>query len=317
MKGMTDGSEKTENLYPMRVITRLTGLSAHTIRVWERRYQAVTPKRTSGNSRRYSAHDVRRLSLLRDATSMGYRIKDVASLPDDRLEELVASASEPMSGAAETIAGRTPADQPLNEYLDAVSRFDVRGAADILSRAAMLMEPTRFVLEVVLPMLRQTGERWENQRFSVAQEHLVTHQVRGLLDTLLRLTSTQAGAPRILVGTPQGFAHEFGALVGALLAAARGLEPIYLGADLPLDDLLDAVHRSRVEILLLGVLHRPDDELGARLDEALDRLSEHVEVWVGLPAGHPNHGNVPQARYFDRFEDLDVALTQRVTAGGF
>ncbi len=313
-KNMMNDLRKTENLYPMRVVTRLTGLSAHTIRVWERRYEAVTPERTSGNSRRYSAEDVRRLTLLRDATGLGYRIKDVAELPDDQLEELVSNASEPANGIDITDT-RNPTEQHLDEYLDAVARFDSRSAADILARAAMLMEPSRFVLEVVLPLLRQTGTRWEEQRFSVAQEHLVTHQVRGLLDTLLRLTSTQAGAPRLLVGTPQGFSHEFGALVGALLAAARGLDPIYLGADLPLEDLLNAIHKSRVDLLLLGVLHRPEQAASEQLDEALRRLVEKVEVWVGLPNDHPNHGQVPGVRYFDRFEDLDIALTQRMTAG--
>jgi DNA-binding transcriptional MerR regulator len=310
---MMNDLRQTESLYPMRVVTRLTGLSAHTIRVWERRYQAVTPERTSGNSRRYSAEDVRRLTLLRDATGLGYRIKDVAELPDDQLEELVSNASEPGSGVDITDA-RSPTEHHLDEYLDAVARFDARSAADILSRAAMLMEPSRFVLDVVLPLLRQTGTRWEEKRFSVAQEHLVTHQVRGLLDTLLRLTSTQAGAPRLLVGTPQGFSHEFGALVGALLAAARGLDPIYLGADLPLHDLLDAIQKSRVDLLLLGVLHHPEETASEQLDEALRRLVEQAEVWVGLPKDHPNHGQVAGVRYFDRFEDLDVALTQRMTA---
>ena len=76
-------------LYPMRVVSRLTGLTADTIRVWERRYQAVKPERTRGNKRRYTGSQVRRLVLLRRATELGHSIGQVAPLPDEDLHRII------------------------------------------------------------------------------------------------------------------------------------------------------------------------------------------------------------------------------------
>ena len=78
--------------YSMRVVTRMTGLSADTIRAWERRYGAVVPARTDGNTRRYSASDVRRLGLLKEATDRGHRIGDIAKLSEGELAEIAGSA---------------------------------------------------------------------------------------------------------------------------------------------------------------------------------------------------------------------------------
>ncbi|MDY0001926.1 MAG: MerR family transcriptional regulator [Polyangia bacterium] len=308
---MNDNGLGPDTLYPMRVVTRLTGLSSHTIRIWERRYQAVTPLRTEGNSRRYSAKDVRRLILLREATRLGYKIMDLAAMDDEALAALQAHETEGLP-PAEISAPMAGVDGFRTEYLSAIRRFDARSASEQLSRAAMLLEPSRFVFDVVLPLLRETGLLWERREMSVAHEHLVSFQVRSLLDTLMRFGFTQSGAPRLLVATPEGYHHEFGALAGALLAAARGLEPIYLGASIPTPDLVDALTASRIDLLLLGVLFNPGrgKEL-ARLNSDLARLSGVAEVWVGLPSDHPASGAIGGVRYFDSFEELDLALTQR------
>lgn len=307
---MSIDSKSIDSLYPMRVVTRLTGLSAHTIRVWERRYGAVTPVRTGGNSRRYSAEDVRRLGLLKEATDLGYKIMNLAELENAALEELVAGESKTRPASASP-APKDGLEQLRNEYLESIRRFDARSASELLGRAAMLLEPTVFVFDVVLPILRETGLLWAKDDFTVAHEHLVTFQMRGLMDTLLRLSSPHEGAPRILVATPEGFLHEFGALAGALLAAARGFEPVYLGSGVPIADLMAAVQSSRADLLLLGVLHKPDAQLMESLNAQLARLASLTPLWVGLPPDHPNLGAVPGVRYFDRFEDLDLALTQR------
>lgn len=296
----------------MRVVSRMTGLTAHTIRVWERRYQAITPQRTEGNTRRYSAADVRRLSLLRQATSRGYQISDMAQLPEDELIDLVAEKSQL---AAEAGGGDDELFERLNrDYLLAVERFDVGRSAEILARAAGLLDRDSFVFRVVLPILRETGDRWYREEFSVSHEHLVTAQVRGLLDSLLRLSPVPPGAPSMVIATPAGHLHEFGALVGALLAASRGLGPVYLGPDIPTADLAVALREGRADVLLLGVLRDMSSDELATFDHDLVALGATAEVWVGTSADHDVVGRVPGVRYFTRFEDLDLALTERAQA---
>ena len=140
---------KSEAGYSMRVVTRMTGLAADTIRAWERRYAAVVPARTEGATRRYSAEDVRRLGLLKAATTRGYRIGDIASLSEDELQSL-ASVEDELTIVSERDAavGERPEsafEKIRSEYLEAVSQFKLRDASDLLARTSTVFPPRVFV----------------------------------------------------------------------------------------------------------------------------------------------------------------------------
>lgn len=306
----------TDVQYSMRVVTRLTGLSPDTIRAWERRYAAVVPARTEGNTRRYSAVDVRRLGLLKAATNRGYRISDIANLSEQELRELVDA-----EGALTT--GSTPEDEASGQletafkhvqqdYLEAIERFDARTAADQLARSAAIFSPRDFVLEVVLPIMRTTGDRWEQGSFTVAHEHLVSMQARSLLDAILRLSAPHKGAPKLITATPEGQLHEFGALAGAMLAALRGFDVLYLGAEVPAGDLLTAAEQSGAEVLLLSVIFRGTARETNALARSIVRIAKQVDTWVGIADDHPLTAKLQNAHTLHRFDDLDIALTKLV-----
>jgi DNA-binding transcriptional MerR regulator/methylmalonyl-CoA mutase cobalamin-binding subunit len=306
------------DLYSMQVVTRLTGLTADTIRVWERRYQVVAPTRTGGNTRRYSADEVRRLTLLREATDLGHRIGDIAYLPEAELARLIDQDNIAALTRAGGEMGRAP--DPYNriraDYLTAIQRFDVRVAGELLARTASLVSSSDFIYKVVLPILKEAGDCWEKGIFSVAQEHLISAQVRCLLDSLMRLYMPAKGGRRMLVTTPEGERHEFGALVGALLAASKGFETIYLGPEVPEADLLSAIAVSRADILLLGVLRDRDASEELQLRRLLQQVSADVETWVGMPAESRSAGDVSTVRYLHRFEDMEMALMDRLVTAG-
>jgi MerR family transcriptional regulator, light-induced transcriptional regulator len=293
--------------YPMRIVTRLSGLSAATVRAWERRYGAVVPDRTEGNARRYSADQVRRLLLLRRAVERGHAIGDVARLPTDQLEEMAESVAAPEVGRLPDQAYQ----QLLEDYLDALDDFEARMAMEILSRTAALLPPDELVFQLVLPLLKEVGDRWERGDLSVAHEHLVSGHLKGLLGTLTRLSARTASTRKVVLATPPGQLHEFGALVGAFVATGRDYETVYLGPDLPWPDLSIAVDRSGADLVVLSLVH----DLGARSNELLARevrsLAERVDVWLGLRSDHPACRMDLPARLLHRFEDLDAALLHR------
>jgi MerR family transcriptional regulator, light-induced transcriptional regulator len=299
----------SDGLYPMRAVTRMTGLTSHTIRVWERRYGAVVPHRTAGNTRRYSSEDVHKLTLLHKATELGYPIREVAQYDAQALEELIQQERR-VDLPSETLAA-VP-DDPLAglraEYLDHIEAFDHYRALEILTRASALLTTADLVFEVLLPILRQTGARWEAGSFTVAHEHAVSAQARGLLDTLMRRAAPRTGAPRVVIATPATHRHEFGALAAAHLAVSRGFEPVYLGPDVPDIDLLDAVSRSGAGLVLLSVERAMDPSESRGFDDLLQRLGERCDVWVGSPPDHNARDRVEGVRYFHQFEDLDRAL---------
>ena len=308
---MTPLTLPDDGLYPMRVAARLTGLSPDLIRAWQRRYGAVEPVRTDGNARRFRAVDVRRLALLKELVEQGHTIKDVATLD----EAALASLRSDTTGLAE--APDYPADtrsstrRLIDAYLGDIVRFDARHAAEHLALAATLMRPRVLVQDVLVPLLREVGERWHDGRLGVAHEHLVTAQVRGVLDALVRGATFDRGAERVLVSTPEGHMHEFGALVGALLAASRGFDVLYLGPSTPEDDLAHAATEAGASLVLLGVVLVPGEAETERLARRLLSLAARVETWIGLPPGHPLVPLLPGVRLFHRFDDLDAALLAR------
>lgn len=290
--------------YPMRVVTRLTGLQPDTIRAWERRYHAVSPRRTDGNTRMFTADDVRRLTLLREVTELGHPIGQVADLTTTALEDLIADDARAEARPAAT--GEQGLALIVEQYLGAVGRFDARRAQEILLRAAAVLPARDFLFDVALPIVREVGQRWAHAALGVAQEHLVSAQVRGLLMTFTRMYPPDPGARRVVVTTPEGQRHEFGALVGALLAAVRGLEVIYLGTDLPDPDLRWAVEMSQAHVLLLSTaVALPPDE-AERLAATLDSLPPRVQIWFGMPP--ETDFTHPRVRRFTSFEALEVAL---------
>lgn len=282
----------------MRVVTRLTGLSADVVRVWERRHHAIEPDRTRGNARRYSSRDIRRLELLRDAVAAGHSIGAIARLPDEILAKLAASAPAPSPSA------------PFEPYLEAIAALELPRAEAILARHAQLLGPRETVLEFVQPLLREVGDRWHDGRLSVASEHAASAQIRALLSTLARSRSLPVGAPRMVLATPPGQRHELGALMAAVLAAERGVAPVYLGPDLPWDELRRAYIETRAQVVTLSAL--VTGEL-ARVREdvvALEALARDFEIWVGGPPNHPLL-RARGVRAFNDFLSFEAALTHR------
>ncbi|MGB3049597.1 MAG: MerR family transcriptional regulator [Polyangiales bacterium] len=289
-------------LYPMRVVSRLSGLTADTIRVWERRYQAVNPERTGGNKRRYSGSQVRRLVLLRRATELGHSIGQVARLQDDDLRRIIGETTQEVTGH------KSIYDAVIEDYLGAVFRFDVQGAEAILTRTAAIVPPLKLTLEVLVPLMRRVGEAWHEGELKIPHEHIISGQLRSLLGTLMRHVEPVVGSPRILVTTPPNHLHEFGAIIGAFMAASRGFEPVYLGANTPFEDISDAATESGSALILLSIARECSPPERESLLAGLGSLSRNHEVWVGIPDGHKLMASNVPATVFHQYDELDRAL---------
>ncbi|MEM7136730.1 MAG: MerR family transcriptional regulator [Myxococcota bacterium] len=302
INGTTTNGVSVGGVYPMRVAARLTGLTADTIRVWERRYQAVKPERTLGNKRRYSDAQVRRLVLLRRATELGHSIGQVARLDDAELKQIIGETDLDASNQASLY------EALVDDYLEAVLAYDVQEAESILNRTAAVIAPTQLTFDVILPLMRRIGELWSRKELRVAHEHIVSGQLRSLLGTLMRHVEPRPGAPRVIVATPPKHLHEFGAIIGAFIAASRGLEPIYLGTNLPLEEIDDAATQSRAQLVLMSIARDCDPEEREVLLAGFRELSKRHEVWLGVPEVHALSEEEGPMRLLHRYEDLDQAL---------
>lgn len=225
----------------------MTSVGLDTLRAWERRYGAVVPERTD-RGRMYSRTDIARLRLLRQLVERGHGIGRIAALPMAELEQRLL--------ATETVAPASSSDpassDPVMKLADMFTRFDDVGAGQELSRLAVLLAPRALVMEILLPLARQAGIRWERGEMGVAQEHLVSSAMRNMLGAMVRIHPPAADAPRMVLATLPGELHELGLLSAAMLAATSGWSPLYLGPNLPEVEIARAVREVRPTVVVIG-----------------------------------------------------------------
>ena len=280
-------------IYPIRAVSKLTGLSIDTLRAWERRYKAIVPERTE-RGRQYSAGNVHRLILLRKAVECGHSISQVAVLPDAELQNLLASGQPT---GRKNVPGAS-----IVSLVDAFGNFEVTQANDELGRQAALLSPRDLVFSVVLPLMREVGERWRCGLIGIAQEHLVSSAVRNLFGSLVRLYPPRPGAPKIVIATLSGELHEFGILAAAMISAINGMNPLLLGPNLPVDELLYAAKKTSASVVVVGCSGAPASP--ADLEKLAAGLPPESELWVGGPAHESETPDV--ASRFVRLADMEA-----------
>lgn len=255
-----NGTEK-EPKHPIQVVSRRTGLTPDVIRVWERRYGAVSPGRSATNRRLYSDEDLARLILLRRATLAGRAIGNVAHLESAELASLV-DADEAATRTVPVPAGPIHTSAPggrLETCLDAVRKNDSGRLRATLRSAALELSTPALMQELLVPLMTRIGDDWRRGNLHIHQEHLATAVVRSLLDTMRDAHSRSFGGPSIVVATPPDEPHEIGALMAAVIAAAEGWQVIYLGPNLPLSETAAAARRTGARVVALSVVYREHD----------------------------------------------------------
>lgn len=245
--------------HSIKVVSRRTGLSAHVIRIWERRYGAVEPERTPTNRRLYSEAEIERLSLLRLATAAGHSIGNIARLPLGRLKLLVARAngSGPMTRATKRAA--SPAQAFHDSCLAAVKQLDGRHFEEMLRRAAIALGNQGLLRQVVAPLAQTIGELWRAGVVTAAHEHFLSAGLKVFLGHLSGQFPVSVNAPRIITGTPAGQLHELGAVIVNAAAAQVGWHTTYLGASLPAAEIAGAAVQNRASAVALSVVYPEDD----------------------------------------------------------
>lgn len=244
--------------HPIAVVVERTGLSQDLLRVWERRYGAVTPGRGPDDKRLYSDADVERLRLLDAAVRGGRRIGNVANLETTDLASLVQDDLAAGRGPADATLPDEPDPALIGAMMGAIRAFDSRAFDDQLRRAAALLGVPKFLELVVAPLLRQVGEEWHGGRLTVAQEHFASSAAADMVGQAMRSVSAPSNAPRLLVTTLPESRHVIGAVLAGAMAATDGWHVIFLGAELSPADIVSAAVRSDADAVALSVTYTPD-----------------------------------------------------------
>jgi DNA-binding transcriptional MerR regulator len=265
---MASADETHGATYPMKAVVKLTGLSPDILRAWEKRYAVVEPLRTPGGTRRYRSSDIERLQRLKAAVDAGHRISDMAKLSS---EELISRIEATPDSAASRIG----------EVMEALERLDAPAAERIMSLQIVALGPVRYAREYAVPLLREIGEAWQASRMSIASEHLSSGLLRSLLGSALRPTRASLQAPPIIFATPSGERHELGLLIAALTTLGAGGNPVYLGPDLPSQEIVAAVEQTGAAAVALSVACLDRASAGKQIEATREHVPDRIEIWVG------------------------------------
>ena len=271
--------------HPIQVVARRTGLSADVIRVWERRYGAVTPQRSATSRRLYSDADIARLQLLQQATRSGRRISDVAGLTEAELRNLIA-ADEKVVERVPARAATASTDLTALGYIeackDAIREADPVALERALSRASVEYSVPDLFERIIIPLMQDVGHAWQEGSLRVSQEHMATAVVRSFLGNLVASSNMVASGPVLIVTTPRGQNHELGALMAAVVAASDGWNVVYLSPNMPANEIAAMVLKRQARVVVLGISYPADDP---QLADELRALRNHLPTEVAIIVG--------------------------------
>jgi MerR family transcriptional regulator, light-induced transcriptional regulator len=305
-------SDEHQARYPVRIVAVRSGVSPHVLRAWERRYQAVTPVRSSGGQRLYSDLDIERVRLLRRLTAQGHPIGSVARLPFDELEQLATREAAALSSTpARKPIGDGQAPQFRSAAVEAARSLDGAELRAVLERATVSLGVPTFLDHVAGPSIRDIGHGWEQGRISVGQEHLATSVFRQVLQWIIDTFQADPASCRILVATPSGQLHELGALLAGAAAASEGWDVVYLGTNVPASDIVGAASQAGVSAVALSVVP-PTEQLDLLAELRAIRAGLHSKVHLFLGGSavteETERFTGPGVRAFDSLEDFRATL---------
>ena len=276
-----------EKNYTMKIVAQRTGLTQHTIRVWEKRYNVVTPERTPTNRRLYSEDDIERLLLLHKATAQGHSIGRIAPLSDSDLEALINEHSTP-SDLTQSNAKSHPltppdstAESSVQRCLDAIASMDSNTLTRELMDAEIAMGRNRLLTSVIDPIMNRVGEMWSEGTLRVADEHLATSVIRTFLGTLQFSNRAPQGAPMLVATTPAGQWHEIGALLASLTAQSAGWNTLYMGPNLPAEEIAGAAIAHSASAVALSIIYPGDDSLLSTELYKIQRALPAIPLLIG------------------------------------
>jgi DNA-binding transcriptional MerR regulator/methylmalonyl-CoA mutase cobalamin-binding subunit len=267
-------------------LSRATGVPVETLRTWEARYGFPVPERKPSGHRVYPTSSIPRLLRIAEALARGHRAGQVVAASDAALDELLQSTpSAPAPAAA------PPALRSTGDLLDHVARFD----ADRLTRALLgewaRRSPVEFAADVIAPLVREAGIAWAERRLEIRHEHFLSERVGDLLRSLRLPLEERARGPLVVLASLPGESHSLGLQMVALVLAAAGCRLLFLGTEVPPEQMAALARDLGARALGLSVSSATGGATAnAQLRRLRAALPRRVQLLVG-GAGAPKKGD--------------------------
>lgn len=314
-------SIRQEALFNLKAVVQQTGLKPDTLRAWERRYGLPQPERSEGGHRLYSQRDIDTVRWLMARQREGLSISRAVELWEqieesgrDPLVEEMSLGSQRLEGAPPRLSGESLEDL-RKSWKSACLAYDERRAEQVMAQAFALYSPEVVAVEMLQRTMAEVGEGWYEGQVTVQQEHFCSELVLRRLEAMVMAAPPPTRTGRILTACPPDESHILGLLLLTLLLRRQGWDVLYLGANVPLEQLEATVATARPDLVILAAqrLHT-----AATLGQMAGML-QHYHVTVAYGGLIFNREPGLRARIPGHFlgEQLDLAPQQveRLMAG--
>ncbi|MCU0449455.1 MAG: MerR family transcriptional regulator [Bernardetiaceae bacterium] len=268
--------------YSIKDLENLTGIKAHTIRMWEQRYGIIKPDRTDTNIRLYGPDELKLMLNIALLNNHGYKISKIAQMSYDEVCQRV----------LETINKANNFDDQINALTVAMIDLDEEQFEKIMATNILQYGFEKTMTNIVYPFLVKIGTLWTTNAINPAQEHFITNLIRQKIIVAIdgQFEPNRVNPKKFMLFLPEGELHEISLLFACYIIKSRGNKVIYLGQSMPMTDLYEVFQLHKPDYLLTVITSVPGpedvqdyvDTLGARFAETEILLTGYQVVGQDL-----------------------------------
>lgn len=264
-------------MYTIKQASRLSGVPVTSLRAWERRYGIVTPQRNDAGYRLYRESDLAALTSMRALVESGWSPADAAEAIRNGTAPAASEVAEPVV----TSASQPHAVTYMERFLTAAAQMDTAGIEESLDGGFALGSFEHVVDSWLFPTMEAVGEGWMRGEIDIAGEHAASYAVHRRLSAAFDAAGSRSRGPSVVVGLPSGSQHDLGALAFATAIRRRGLNVLYLGANVPVSSWETAVQSRGAKAAVMSVVTPEDRPSAIAVAERLLSLTPTPTVCAG------------------------------------
>lgn len=262
-----------EARYSIKDLENFTGIKAHTIRIWEQRYELLTPRRTDTNIRFYLEEDLKKILNINLLYSNGFKISKIAGLDEQEIIQQAKKVIDAEENEFQTI---------IDELIVATLSFNEPATIEILNKESERMGLITFYEEVLIKFLKKIGELWQVNTIEIIHEHFFSNLLKSfLIDRTMSLKKPINPKGRAILFLHDDEEHEFSLFLQRYVLQSNGYECFYFGQRTPVSEIVEVVNHIKPSIILTAFISKISEKSFVKiLDDLLYTSSKSLKVII-------------------------------------
>ncbi len=258
--------------YSINDLEKITGIKAHTIRIWEKRYNVVDPERTETNIRYYNDSDLKKLLNISTLNKHGFKISEIVKMGNDRLCEKIVEISNASNDY----------ESYINNLIVSMIELDEDKFEKVLSSSIIKMGFEKTVTSIIYHFLEKVGVLWQVGTINPAQEHFITNLIRQKIIIAIdgQDNNLRSDAKTFLLFLPENELHELGLLFYTYVIKKAGHKVIYLGQSVPMKDVLEVIKIRKADYILTYFVAALETKVIPDYLKAISEGFDHKDIFI-------------------------------------